>query len=182
MFHCLGIPTDRELSLDAALRVVEGLRRDNVLEVRITGGEPTTRNDWEAIVQHALDSGLVVTLNTHGSYGDSTRQRIAALKLNQVIISLDGPREVHDHSRGAGSFAKTMGTIKDLAAEGVAVRVNTLLSSRALPHLEEVARLVARHAMALCFMQLKPVGRGSKLLDSMPTIRQVYEADVESRD
>jgi radical SAM protein with 4Fe4S-binding SPASM domain len=176
-FTASGKPVEDELSLEDSLRVVDGLRKDNVLEIRITGGEPTTKNGWEKIIRHALDCGIAVTLNTHGSYDDSLREKIAALKTDQVIVSLDGPQEVHDSSRGRGSFYRVMGTIKYFYEKKVPVRVNTLLTKDVLPYLETVTELVRDYVGELCFMQLKPIGRGGKLLDSMPTFQEVYEVD-----
>lgn len=174
-FTASGRSMEGELSLEDSLRLVEGLRKDNVLEIRITGGEPTTKNGWEKIIQHALDSGLVVTLNTHGDYDDNFREKVAALKPDQVIVSLDGPHEIHDLGRGRGSFDQVIKTIAYLSKRKVPVRVNTLLTRDVLPHLEMVTRLVKDYVVELCFMQLKPIGRGGKLLDSMPTFQEIYE-------
>lgn len=176
-FTSSGKPVEGELSLEDCLSVVEGLRKDNVLEIRITGGEPTTKEDWEEIIRYALNCGLVVTLNTHGCYDDPVREKIAKLKPDQVIVSLDGPQKIHDSIRGRGSFSLTMETIKYLSKKKVSVRVNTLLTKDVLPHLEVVVELVKDYVAELCFMQLKPIGRGGNLIDSMPTFQQMYEVD-----
>jgi len=157
--------------------VVEGLRKDNVLEIRITGGEPTTKKGWEQIVRRAMDCGMAVTLNTHGSYGVAMRERIAALKIDQVIVSLDGPALVHDSSRGPGSFDRVMGTIRYFFEKQVPVRVNTLLTRDVLPFLDHIVDLVDGIVVELCFMQLKPIGRGGQLLVLMPTFQEIYRAD-----
>ena len=176
-FTSSGKPMVGELSLEDSLRVVEGLRKDNVLEIRITGGEPTTKKGWEKIIQHALDHGLIVTLNTHGCYNDNLREKIAALKPDQVIVSLDGPHDIHDSNRGQGSFGQVLETIWFLCKRKVPVRVNTLLTKDVIPHLETVTKLVKDHIVEICFMQLKPIGRGGKLLSSMPTFWEIYEVN-----
>jgi radical SAM protein with 4Fe4S-binding SPASM domain len=176
-FTASGEPLKGELPLEDCLSVVEGLRKDNVLEIRITGGEPTSKKGWEDIIRHAQERGIAVTLNTHGSYDDDIRERIAALKTDQVIVSLDGLQEIHDSTRGHGSFSRVMGTIINLTKKKVPVRVNTLLTRAMLPQLESIAGLVKDYVVELCFMQLKPIGRGGRLLEYMPSFREIYDAD-----
>lgn len=176
-FTASGKPAEGELCLEDCLRVIEGLRKDNVIEVRITGGEPTSKEGWEKIIQQALDIGIVVTLNTHGNFNSQIRERIADINPDQVIVSIDGTEELHDSTRGNGSFNLVMGTIMYLSKKKVPIRVNTLLTKKTLPFLETVVELVKDYIVELCFMQLKPIGRGGKLLNCMPTIQEIYRAD-----
>jgi radical SAM protein with 4Fe4S-binding SPASM domain len=171
-----GRPSENELSLDESLKLVNDLRKDNVLEVRVTGGEPTEKVGWQDILHLAKEKGMVVTLNTHGSYDDARRDNIADLNLDQVIISLDGPKEIHRMSRG-DSYDKVIDTLRYFREKGTPLRVNTLLRKAVLPHLEEVVEIVHDYTDELCFMQLKPIGRAGRILDEMPSINEVFEAD-----
>ncbi len=178
-FTLSGKPVEHELSFEDSLKFIHRLREDNIIELRITGGEPTLKKGWEEIIRLALDIGLVVTLNTHGSYDDERRKKIAGLKPDQVIVSLDGPMNLHNSTRGENSFNLVLGTIKYLSEKKIPVRVNTLLTKDILSSLEEIIRIIEDYAVELCFMQLKPIGRGGKLLENMPTIQEIYMADEE---
>jgi radical SAM protein with 4Fe4S-binding SPASM domain len=178
-FTSSGSPLDGELSFEECLRVLDGLRRDNVLEVRITGGEPTQKEGWERLIDHALKIGLVVTLNTNGVYPVAVQDKIIALRPDQVLLSLDGPPQVHEALRGKGSFAPAFETLRALHGGGVPVRVSTLLTREVLPYLEAMVLLVEPFAVELCFMQLKPIGRGGRLLKSLPSFKEVFQADQQ---
>ena len=72
-----------------------------------------------------------------------------------VVVSLDGPKEIHDKIRGvAGTYDKAFGAIKLLKTRGVRVGVNSVVTPwniEILPHfIEELHSLVD-------FAQVQPI-------------------------
>jgi radical SAM protein with 4Fe4S-binding SPASM domain len=178
--HCFtssGQIIENELTIEEHLKVIDGLRKDNVIEVRITGGEPTQRKGWDTIVGYALQRGLVTVLNTNGVYNDKVRKKIADLEIDQVDISLDGPRYLHDSIRGKGTFDSVLETIKYLCRRNTRVRVNTLLTPHILPYMEEVIATVEGFCDQICFLQMKPIGRGEDSFASLPSTKEICDAD-----
>jgi MoaA/NifB/PqqE/SkfB family radical SAM enzyme len=176
-FTSSGKPSSKELLMDECFKLIDGLKNDKIIEIRITGGEPTIRNGWESLIKYANSAGIIVSLNTHGSYNDEKRKAISLLDIAQIIISLDGPKHIHDQSRGKGSFDLVLGTIKYFSGKNIPVRVNTLLTKDVIPYIDEVTRIVKDYASELCFMELKPIGRGGRLLNSLPDFVQMQKAD-----
>src|SRR2546428_2701429 len=81
----------RELTTEEWCRVFREARALGVLQLGLSGGEPTLRPDLEELVRTALDLGLYSSLITSASR--LTRDRLAGLKqagLDHVQISVQG--------------------------------------------------------------------------------------------
>ena len=116
----------REISVDDLSRHAEAIRALHVQRVMLTGGEPLLhRNLWSlCAVLRAMD--IRITLVTTGLLIEAHAADIAS-GIDTVVISLDGPPQVHDGIRRVrGGF--------DRIANGVA----------ALRRQAEVPRLIAR--------------------------------------
>ncbi len=94
--HChnaSGKPLEEELSTEEAIKVLQGMKRDNIFDVRFSGGEPTQRSDWFEILSESKRLGLATSLNTNGVYGlqhDLVIERFKALDPQQITFSIDG--------------------------------------------------------------------------------------------
>jgi MoaA/NifB/PqqE/SkfB family radical SAM enzyme len=122
-------------------RVFQKLGRLDI--VRMTGGEPFLRPDFEDLAAAVArrSEPLVLHVTTNGSFPD----RVAAFAEGfrapyrlHIMVSLDGMAEVHDQSRGADvTFDLALETIERLATlrerRGVGVSVNhTVISPASL--------------------------------------------------
>jgi Fe-coproporphyrin III synthase len=88
------------------------LQKLGVRQVVLTGGEPLLHNDLAALCTFFRDQQIRITLLTTGLLLLKRAPEVATF-FDDVIISLDGPREVHDSIRRVnGAF--------DLIHEGVA--------------------------------------------------------------
>jgi Fe-coproporphyrin III synthase len=112
-----------ELSLDDYRRLFEANRHLCVLTV--TGGEPFLREDLVDILAAAAERcpGLYyVHITTNGLATERVVQGVGELLsagLNRlvVVVSLDGPREIHDRIRGGeGFFDRSVETYRGLRA------------------------------------------------------------------
>lgn len=88
-------------------------------EIVITGGEPLIHRECHQIIQCLRElrstlknTKLVLRTNFTMPLAPSEMDHIGAA-FDQVVASIDGPRELHDARRGTGSFAKLH---KNLAA------------------------------------------------------------------
>jgi MoaA/NifB/PqqE/SkfB family radical SAM enzyme len=74
--------------------------------LNVTGGEPFLRSGLVDILDEMNDRNLDVYLLTNGTLIDREKAAaLAALAVKGVQVSIEGPEEVHDSIRGAGSFA-----------------------------------------------------------------------------
>jgi radical SAM protein with 4Fe4S-binding SPASM domain len=132
----------------------------------VTGGEPFLRQDILEVLKELKDKGFDTYLLTNGILIDRDRAyALAELGLKGVQISIEGPEDIHDSIRGAGSFSSTIKGIRHLVDAGIELTLNTTLSDINASHFAELAALASSFgASRLGFSRLVPSGGGSKLM------------------
>jgi MoaA/NifB/PqqE/SkfB family radical SAM enzyme len=88
----------RELDLDRFARHRESLMRLGVQQVVLTGGEPLLHRRFAELCSFLQGCGARVTLLTTGLLLSKHAAAIAD-GVDEIIVSLDGPEEVHDQIR-----------------------------------------------------------------------------------
>lgn len=88
----------RELDLRDFTRHRESLLHLGVRNVVLTGGEPLLHTNFEGLCNFLKECGVRVTLLTTGLLL-ARRADILARAVDEIIVSLDGPEEVHDQVR-----------------------------------------------------------------------------------
>lgn len=78
---------------------VESIRRLRVRWVVFSGGEPQLNQDLEALSSLLRAAGIRLTLLTAGLLLESYALHVGRL-MDDVIVSLDGPRDIHNEIRG----------------------------------------------------------------------------------
>ena len=142
--------TEREDALDSgrwravfAEMVTLGCRK-----VHFSGGEVFLRRDFLDLAEAAVGLGLKVNVTTNGTLVDRERaRRLAAIGVNSVSISLDGPTaRVHDAIRGqAQAFRRSLRTIRRLRAysDRLRIRINFVVMRHNVRRLPAMVRLAA---------------------------------------
>jgi MoaA/NifB/PqqE/SkfB family radical SAM enzyme len=107
----------REISSEDLARHIDSIRALRVQRVMLTGGEPLLhRNLWTLCSELQLLK-IRITLITTGLLIDRHAAEIAS-SIDTVVISLDGPREVHDAIRRVrGGFDRIAAGVTALHAE-----------------------------------------------------------------
>jgi MoaA/NifB/PqqE/SkfB family radical SAM enzyme len=116
------------------------------------GGEPLMHPRIIELVSHAKRRGFVCTLTTNGTLLERHAADIVREGLDSVVISIDGPEDVHDSLRGVkGTYAKAMAGARALAERrrqaGVVkplVRINCTVNSRNFNLLGEMPAIAAQ--------------------------------------
>ena len=88
----------RELAPDDIARHRESIQRLGVRQVVLTGGEPLLHSRLSAICSLLHECNATVTLLTTGLLLKK-RAELVAFAVDEVILSLDGPEEIHDAVR-----------------------------------------------------------------------------------
>jgi Fe-coproporphyrin III synthase len=78
---------------------LESFRQLGVQWVVLSGGEPLMHSDLFTLVQFLRREGIRITLLTAGLTLERHADRVVE-NLDDIIVSLDGPREIHDRIRG----------------------------------------------------------------------------------
>ncbi len=90
------------------------------------GGEVFTLATFTQLVNYYLSQGIFVTIITNGTI--DKLQEIATPNQVQLLVSLDGPRTIHDKNRGVGNFNKSIAFIEKAHALGFHTEVMYLVS------------------------------------------------------
>ena len=178
-FNQSGKAKADEMSTEEVIRTLDGLRNDNILDIRFSGGEVTTRPDWFEILGHAKELGFSVSLNTNGVYRNpkQTIDQLASLDLEQITISIDGGHDFHDYIRGKGNYERTVKTLDELHKQGAHLRINTVLTQGAANDLEEILDLAGRFVEEINFFYMRTAGRALGILDQVVSYDELYNFD-----
>ncbi len=103
--------------------------------VFLWGGEPFLHRDLMPFVEYVKSKNLYCSINTNGTYLPREAKRLVELGVDAIMVSVDGPREIHDRIRGMdGSFQRIADGIKAVQearnghAGGPEIIVNTTIS------------------------------------------------------
>jgi MoaA/NifB/PqqE/SkfB family radical SAM enzyme/ADP-ribose pyrophosphatase YjhB (NUDIX family) len=181
-FNNSGKSRKNELTTEEIIYSLRSLRKDNVIDLRFTGGEITCRPDWYEILKTAKDLGFVVSCNTNAIFTDSTIvPKLASLNLDQITISIDGTEKHHDENRGHGSYRRTLENLDLLHKSGAKLRVNTLLSRLTIHDLEPLLKVVSKYIDEINFFPVRFIGRGEDLEPKYSiTLAEFYDFKLEA--
>ncbi len=134
----------------------------------LSGGDPSKRPDLCTLIRYGKRLGLRMGTIPAASAA-LTANVVHQLKdsgLDQMALSLDFPTAaLHDEFRGVpGAFARTMAAIEWAHRCELPLQINTTISGRSAPYLEDMVKLVEK--LGIVFWEvffLVPVGRGEAL-------------------
>jgi radical SAM protein with 4Fe4S-binding SPASM domain len=104
-----ALERNRELTVDEFKKLFIDLKELKTESVEFTGGEAFLRKDILDITKLAKQSGFRVSFITNG--GMITKEiarELVRLEVDSIVISLDGPKEVHENIRKAKIFDHIM--------------------------------------------------------------------------
>ena len=77
--------------------------------ITLFGGEPLLYSDWPGVVRMAKRMKMRCNMITNGVLLKENAETIIDAGIDEIIFSLDGPRDVHDEIRGApGTYDRAM--------------------------------------------------------------------------
>lgn len=141
----------RSAELDTAtwLRVLGEAARLGVVQVHLSGGEPTARGDLVAIVRHCAELGLYSNLITSGiGVGAARMHELADAGLDHVQLSFQGTTaEVGDLVGGlSGAHAQKLQLAGIVVDIGLPLTLNAVIHRRNFHQVEDFVRLAVRLA------------------------------------
>ncbi len=100
-----------ELDADEMLTLMDDLVDLGVLRLIISGGEFTTRRDWQKLLRCALERFGMIRQISNGWLGIRLLDILGAMPRKEKLVlslSLDGLEDSHDYNRRNGSFQKVI--------------------------------------------------------------------------
>jgi len=147
--------------------------------VLFSGGEPLMRPDLFDLVRHAREVGLRAVISTNGTLiKPEVAERLKALTLSYVGVSLDGTEQVNDHFRGMeGAFARAMDGIRACIGAGLKVGLRFTINRRNVDEIPAIFRILEEEKIPrVCFYHLVYAGRGSALIEEALDLERTREA------
>lgn len=99
-------------------------------KIVFTGGEPLLHPDFEMLLDHLHFSEIksklpVLVLRTNLSclVSPSIVEKLKSV-FDQIVISIDGPEEIHDRQRGKGAFRKTINNLTLFDAKTIEKKIS----------------------------------------------------------
>jgi radical SAM protein with 4Fe4S-binding SPASM domain len=144
-------------------RAFDALAEAGVFTVAFGGGEPTLRDDLGELARAARARGLSPVVTTSG-LGLGARKLDQLRAFSQVNVSYDGASEAYESVRGFDGAEAAESAIGKLAATGVTVGVNVVLTRATFDRVKETIRRAASlGASEVQLLRYKPQGRARAL-------------------
>jgi radical SAM protein with 4Fe4S-binding SPASM domain len=144
-------------------RALDALAEAGVFTVAFGGGEPTLRDDLGELARAARARGIAPVVTTSG-LGLGPRKLAQLASFAQVNVSYDGASEAYASVRGFDGAAAAESSIAKLAAAGVTVGVNVVLTRDTFDLTKETIRRAASlGATEVQLLRYKPQGRARAL-------------------
>jgi radical SAM protein with 4Fe4S-binding SPASM domain len=141
----------------------DALAREGVFTVAFGGGEPTLRDDIGDLADAARARGLTPVVTTSGlGLGDRKLERLA--RFAQVNVSYDGTADVYADVRGVDGASEAESAIERLAARGIPVGINVVLTRKTFDRVRETLRRARElGASEAQLLRYKPQGRARSI-------------------
>jgi len=160
-----------ELPTKKALAAIDAVCSLGVPFFDLSGGEPLLRKDLNILAKRAASHGCFVSMNTNGTLLNESRVSEVADAFDLVVVSLDGPKEVHDKIRGvSGTYDKAVEAIRLLKAHGVKVGVNSVATPWNIDILPQFIDELRSH---VDFAQVQPIHPYPPSAENIPSDKQV---------
>ena len=139
----------RELHAADLERHRASIRTLGVKHVVLTGGEPLLNRELDAICEFFRDLGLRVTLLTTGLLLQK-KADIVASGFDDIIISIDGPPDVHDRIRRvSGAFQAIQKGVSEVRARRPGIPISCRTTVQKLNHTDLRATVSAARTLGL---------------------------------
>lgn len=129
--------------------------------IKITGGEPLLHKDFEKIIMLVKQYGMISAVDTNATLISSVNVKKMVDKLAYVSVSIDGPQNLHDKTRG--EFIKMIRGISLIHQNKIPLILNMVFTDQTLTDLEYVLSIADRfNALILRIVPVMEKGNGSQ--------------------
>ncbi len=156
-----------ELNTKQVLFIIDELSKCGTKAISFSGGEPLLREDIAEIIGYCSQKGIYTKLTSNGSL---VKKKIDDIKnVNQVKLSFDGPREIHDLHRQVGSYEQVVKAVMLLKEHKIKVGFNCVISKLNVEHLEFVLKKAEQLNVKVTFQPLEYRSNKDFIILNMPT-------------
>ena len=171
----------------AIMDIAEFMGENGLIEVRLTGGEPTTHPDFLDILHRFRQAGVYVSVATNGIVNKKTLEALCEENNLYVICSVDGNRETHNRYR-PGTFDKIISNLKYIKEKNpsIRIRLTTVLTKENRGQMYELGEICTSvGAESITIIPLRPQVRIQTMLDEMVSgeeFKEVIEDLIKAKE
>lgn len=150
-------------------RIGQHMADQGLMEVRLTGGEPTLHPDFFEIMRFFKANNIYVSVATNGVWSKNTLDSLCEEEKMWIICSLDGNRETHNRFRRGtyDTVIKNLHTLKE-RNPAVRIRLNTVLTKINMDQVFELAELCkSLKTESITIIPMRPSVRDTSALQHM---------------
>jgi len=140
------------MTTDELISLFDQLKKLGTQRIALWGGEPLLRNDIGYLIDYAKTKcNFFVSLDTNGYL---VKEKLEEIKnLDVLVMSLDGPKEIHDKNREPGSYDKVMGAVESTTG-WMRVFTITVLTKENIDSIDFILEKARKHGFAASFQLL----------------------------
>lgn len=165
-----------ELTTEEALKLCDDLGKLGFQWITLSGGEPTTRKDWDLIAKRLKENNIIPNIITNAWLLDeSTVIKAKNVGVNTIAISMDGLESTHDFIRKKGSFQRDMKAIDLIVQNGMSCSIITTINNVNINELEELKKIFVEKKISAWQLQLGlPMGN---MLKNKQLVAEPFHVD-----
>lgn len=170
---------DTELSTKEAVSMIDEFAGLGMRRLSFNGGEPLMRADIGELISHSRARGVFTTMFTNGTLVERNLNKLKPLDI--LVISLDGPEEVHDRQRMNGTHARVVSAIRAARKAGITVWTNTVITKDNLESLPQMVEEASSLGVRMIFQPVLSYSHSSdnSRIGALSCDRRVYEQVIE---
>ena len=139
-----------DLSREEWFTFFDELGRLGVRTLTLSGGEVFVRKDFFELLDYIIEKRMRYSILSNGTLIDERmiarlEEKKCRLRLNSIQVSIDGScAEIHDKSRGAGSFKRAINGLRLLKEAGFPVTSRVTINRHNVDDLDNIAALLLK--------------------------------------
>ncbi len=106
------------------------------------GGEVFTLKNFVRLVNNLNSKGIFITIITNGTI--DKLEKIKDPRNCQLLVSFDGPEEIHDANRGKGNYQKSLDFVRHALKLGFPVEIFYLITKDSYPYKDSLPVTLAK--------------------------------------
>jgi MoaA/NifB/PqqE/SkfB family radical SAM enzyme len=173
--------TESHLPYRVISRIAKFTGDRGLMEVRLSGGEPTLHPDFLRIYEVFRKNNVYVSVATNCLWTDKIKDFLFSRDDLWVIASLDANEESHNKNRN-GSFEIVLKNLFELRKKNPSarIRLNTVLTKDTYKNLEYVSEIASKlKAENISLLPLRPEVRNKEMLSQMLNAAEFKEVIVK---
>lgn len=143
--HTTNTANDRELTTEEWLELAETAKKNGMLFLLLTGGEPLLRKDFPVLYESLAQMGFIISINSNGSLiTDEILSLFDRYPPCRINISLyGGSEEIYENLCGNRKFGVVRENIQKLKARGISVRLNCTFNRYNVTEIERIYQIAS---------------------------------------